>query len=63
MDDAPQLTKQQKESLVAKFTEVVFADLLSRADTIEIYDILIAACKRENARIDEITKPDCLTIQ
>lgn len=63
MEDTPQLTDEQKRNLVLKFSEVVTADLLTRTDTIAIYDILIAACKRENARIDEITKPDCLTIQ
>ena len=57
MTDTPQLTDEQKRNLVLKFSEVVTADILSRVDVINIYDILIEACKRENARIDDITKP------
>lgn len=63
MQDTLQLTDEQKRNLVLKFSEVVTADILTRADTIAIYDILIAACKRENAKIDDLTKPDCLTLQ
>lgn len=48
----PEMTKEEKESLVARVTDTVFAGVLNRMDAVAILEICSQACSRESQEIE-----------
>ena len=52
-----EMTREEKEQLIAKVTDAVFAGVLNRVDAVAILEICSQACSRESEKIDlEIEK-------
>ena len=47
-----EMTKEEKERLVAKVTDAVFAGVLNRVDAVAILEICSQACSRESQEIE-----------
>lgn len=47
-----EMTKEEKERLVAKVTDAVFAGVLNRLDAVAILEICSQACSRESQELD-----------
>ena len=50
-----EMTKEEKERLVAKVTDAVFAGVLNRLDAVAILEICSQACSRESQELDRET--------
>jgi hypothetical protein len=58
-----ELTREEKEQLVARITELAFAGTLNRQDCAEIYQICVNACRRSMAEIRQMIGPPSDVIQ
>ena len=47
-----EMTKEEKERLVARVTDAVFAGVLNRLDAVAILEICSQACSRESQELD-----------
>ncbi len=52
-----QLSRREKEKLLQKLTDVVFADVLNREDVARILQVCLDACRRESAELEKEIAP------
>lgn len=48
-----EMTREEKERLVAKVTDVVFEGILNRADAVAILEVCSQACGREAQKVEQ----------
>ena len=58
-----QLSRDEKEHLLQRVTDVAFADILNKMDAAVIIEICLNACKRQVAEMEKEIGPACDIIQ
>ena len=58
-----EMTREEKEKLVQRVTDLAFGDTLNRKDMAAILEICIGACRRKMQELEKETGPACDIIQ
>lgn len=58
-----ELSREEKENLVARVADLAFDDMLNKVDAAAIIEVCLNACKRNAAEIEKMIGPACDIIQ